>query len=415
MKKRGLYAWIFMLFVLFSPPFLALAEGSGLAQVFISRMYHLNSYANEEGSLFFKAIPYEELEGMIKGPGCDVSSGINTDEPVVTVNTESNDDDRDYVILASYSENKIIKSYVDRQIREYTTTKRRSFSQWLARSGKYIGLIKQILREEGLPEELVYLPLIESGFDTRARSHKRAVGPWQFISATAKKYGLKINYWIDERRDPVKSTRAASRYLRDLYDMFGSWPLALAAYNAGEGNVKRALRRTRTNNYWRIIRTGYLKRETRNYVTKFFAAGVIASDPQKYGFQEIQYQEPLRFDEVTITKPASLRFIAKCADTTLKKIRELNPEILRWCTPVDEKSYVIRVPEGRAETFLECFNSAPQSKRMPRVPYIIKKGDTLYEISKKYRIRIREILALNKGIKPKRLRPGRMIYLPSKD
>ncbi len=410
LKGLHLRAMVFILFCVLVP---AKTLASKIDQVFLSRIYYLNNYVNED-TLFFKAIPYDELEGVNTGPRCDIRSGTldPRDKDSGLFSSNSSREDNDYVILAAYSENKIIKSYVDREIKQYTTKKRRSFSQWLARSGKYIELIKQILRDEGLPEELVYLPLIESGFNTRARSCARAVGPWQFISATAKKYGLKINYWVDERRDPIKSTRAAARYLKDLYNMFDSWPLALAAYNAGEGNVRRALRRTKTRNYWRIIRTRYLKKETRNYVVKFVAAGIIASNPKKYGFSEIQFHEPLKFDKVTIHKPASLKFIARCARTSLKKIRELNPEIIRWCTPVDEPSYVIRIPEGTKESFFECFNKAPASKRMPRIPYIIKRGDTIYDIARKFKIKRREIFALNKGINPRRLRPGRVIYLP---
>ncbi len=389
-----------------------ISQASGPDEVILSRIYYLNSYNQDDNMLFFKAIPFETVpvNSILR---CDNNTGYFIDEPLeYGFVEEKKEENPEYIILASYSENELVKKYVDRQIKIYTTKKRKTFAQWLARAGRYLELIKSILREEGLPEELVYLPLIESGFNTRARSHARAVGPWQFISATAKKYGLKINYWVDERRDPVKSTRAAARYLKDLYDQFGSWPLALAAYNAGEGRVRRALRKCKTDDYWRIIKTRYLKRETKHYVSKFFAAGIIASEPEKYGFSDIQYHEPIKFEEVSIDKPASLKFIARCAKTSLRHIKELNPELKRWCTPVDEPTYVLRIPEGTREDFLECFNNAPPNKRMPRVPYIIKKGDTIYEIAKRYGIKRRDIFALNKGINPRRLRPGRILYLP---
>ncbi|NOX20451.1 MAG: transglycosylase SLT domain-containing protein [Nitrospirae bacterium] len=407
-KSNRLCQWplLFLLFIMILTA-AEISQATVTKDAILSRIYYLNSYNQEDNMLFFKAIPFES------GP---VNSIFRCDNRgyYLEASTEYSfaNNKPEYVILASYSENELVKKYVDRQINIYTTKKRRTFAQWLARAGRYLDLIKSILREEGLPEELVYLPLIESGFNTRARSHARAVGPWQFISATAKKYGLKIDYWVDERRDPVKSTRAAARYLKDLYDQFGSWPLALAAYNAGEGRVRRALRKTKTDDYWRIIKTRYLKRETKYYVSKFFAAGIIASDPEKYGFSDIQYHEPIKFEEVTIDKPASLKFIAQCANTTLQHIKELNPELKRWCTPVDVPAYKLRIPEGIKEDFLECFNSAPPNKRMPRVPYIIKKGDTIYEIAKRYGIKRKDIFALNKGINPRRLRPGRILYLP---
>jgi membrane-bound lytic murein transglycosylase D len=325
------------------------------------------------------------------------------------------DSGKGFVLLASYHENDTAKSKVDQHIYLFTTKKRRTFERWLERSGRYLDTIKSILREEGLPEELVYLPLIESGYNTSALSKARAVGPWQFIKSTARRYGLKIDYWRDERRDPIKSTRAAARYLKDLYAQFGSWALTLAAYNAGEGRVRRALYRTKSDNYWRIIRSRYLKSETKNYVSKFIAGGIIASEPEKYGFIDIDYHEPLRFEEKEIRLPASLSFIARCTNSDIKTIRELNPELKRWCTPPYLKSYIVRIPEGTGEKFSECFKSASAGERMSKVPYIVKKGDTLYDLAKKYGISRKELYALNRGINPRRLRPGMMIYLPPMD
>jgi len=322
---------------------------------------------------------------------------------------------QEFVLLASYKEDDSARDRVERHIYLYTTQKRRTFATWLQRSGRYLDTIKAILRENGLPEDLVYLPLIESGFSTDARSSAHAVGPWQFIQSTGKSYGLRMDYWRDERRDPIKSTIAAARYLKDLYNQFGSWPLALAAYNAGEGKIRRALRKSRSDNYWRIIRTRYLKRETKNYVSKFIAAGIIASDPEKYGFTDIDYHEPMRFDEAEINSPVSLSFIAKCTGSTIREIRELNPELKRWCTPPDLRTYKIRIPEGTAGRFMECFNNAPARERMPKIPYIVKKGDTLWDIARTFQVTRRELYALNKGINPKRLRPGSIIYLPPSD
>ncbi|NOZ25016.1 MAG: LysM peptidoglycan-binding domain-containing protein [Nitrospirae bacterium] len=327
----------------------------------------------------------------------------------------SSREDREFLLLASYKEDDSARNLVERHIYLYTTQKRRSFATWLQRSGRYLDTIKAILRENDLPEDLVYLPLIESGFSTDARSSAHAVGPWQFIQSTGKSYGLKMDYWRDERRDPIKSTVAAARYLKDLYNRFGSWPLALAAYNAGEGKIRRALRKSRSDNYWRIIRTRYLKRETKDYVSKFIAAGIIASDPERYGFTDIDYHEPMRFDEVDINSPVSLSFIAKCTDSTIREIRELNPELKRWCTPPDLRTYRVRIPEGTAGRFTECFDSASPRERMPKIPYIVKKGDTIWDIAKSFRVTRKELYALNRGIDPRRLRPGSIIYLPPSD
>ncbi|HEC98710.1 MAG TPA: LysM peptidoglycan-binding domain-containing protein [Nitrospirae bacterium] len=319
---------------------------------------------------------------------------------------------QEFVFLASYKDDDSARNRVDRHIYLYTTKKRKTFATWLQRSGRYLDTIKAILKEDKLPADLVYLPLIESGYSTDARSSAHAVGPWQFIESTGKSYGLKTDYWRDERRDPIKSTVAAARYLKDLYNQFGSWSLALAAYNAGEGNIRRALRKSRSDNYWRIIRTRYLKRETRNYVSKFIAAGIIASEPEKYGFTDIDYHEPLKFEAAEINSPVSLSFIAKCTDSTVKTIRGLNPELKRWCTPPDLKTYRVRVPEGTGERFSECFNSATPEERMPKIPYIIKKGDTLWDLAKSFHFTRKELYALNKGINPRRLRPGSIIFLP---
>ena len=216
----------------------------------------------------------------------------------------------------------------------YFTGKFRGFfERALSRSGRYIPMMAAILQEEGLPQDLVYLCLIESGFSPRAVSKAKAVGPWQFIRSTGLRYGLKINGWVDERRDPIKSTRAAAAYLKDLHLQFGEWFLAAAAYNAGERKVEKAINRSRTDDFWRLSQMTYLKKETRNYIPKFIAAALIASMPEKYGFGDIAYEPPIEYDEVTIERPMRLEQIAKLARTTVKVIKELNPALLRNITP----------------------------------------------------------------------------------
>ena len=195
--------------------------------------------------------------------------------------------------------------------------------------------MKEILKEKNVPEEIVFLPLIESGFSPNAYSPARAAGYWQFIASTAKRYGLEINWWKDERRDPVKSTVAAANYLNDLYEMFGSWNLAMAAYNAGEGKILKALNKAKTDDYWSLLKTNQIKSETKDYVPKFIAASLIANSPQTFGFDNLEYHPRLNYDIVTVKSPVDLDVIADCSETSEEVIKELNPELRRWCTPPD--------------------------------------------------------------------------------
>lgn len=316
-------------------------------------------------------------------------------------------------LIQDYDSNDLAIRAVERHINTFTTRLRDRFSLWLARSGMYIDLMKEILVQNGLPKELVFLPLIESGFNTNAYSRSRAVGPWQFIASTARKYGLTINWWIDERRDPIKSTEAAARYLKDLYDMFNSWHLAMAAYNAGEGKVLRALRKTRTDDHWTLLqKKGYLKRETREYVPKFIAASLIALEPEKYGFEDIEFYEPVNFTEVEIESPVDLEVIAKAAETDLEVIRLLNPELKRWCTPPDQPTYRIRIPADKKERFLQNLELIPKEERYSYRIHRVKRGETLTKIAKKYRVPESVLYALNPELKSSFLRPDTEIKLP---
>lgn len=288
------------------------------------------------------------------------------------------------------------------------------FSLWLSRSGKYLDLMKDILRSKNIPEEIVYLSLIESGFNPAAYSVARAVGPWQFIASTAKRYGLKIDWWRDERRDPVKSTYAAAEYLTDLYEMFGSWNLAIAAYNAGEGKILKALNKTKKYDFWELTSTKYIKKETKEYVPKFVAAAMIATNPDEYGFEEIDYHPSLEYDEVLIDHPLDLDLAARFADTTVEVIRGLNPELRRWSTPPGETSYLLRIPKGTKEIFLKNLSDTPKEKWFTIARYTVKKGDTIIKIAKKKGIPISVILELNKGLNNglRKIRPGDKILLP---
>lgn len=318
-------------------------------------------------------------------------------------------------IVSDYNSNDLAIKAVDKHINLFTEKIREKFTLWLSRSGKYIELMKNILKEENIPEEIVFIPLIESGFSPYACSPANAVGYWQFIASTARKYGLKINWWMDERRDPIKSTIAAANYFKDLYKMFGSWNLAMAAYNAGEGKILKVLNMTNNDDYWSLLNTKYLKNETKDYVPKFIAASMIANNPQDFGFDDIEYHPPFDYDEVTLNSPIDLDIAAYCAETDLKTIKELNPQLRRWCTPPDISEYTLRIPAGKKEVFIQNLSRIPEKERFSMEVYKTKKGDTLKKISKRTGIPIRVILDLNSMDKIFPLKAGTEIYIPPRE
>jgi membrane-bound lytic murein transglycosylase D len=303
------------------------------------------------------------------------------------------------------------KHHIDRNIKVMTERIRERFSRYLSRSGRFLRLMKNILREEGVPEDIAYLPLIESGFNTHAYSRSRASGPWQFIKGTGRRYGLKINWWVDERRDPVKSTHAAARYLKDLHDEFGSWSLALAAYNAGEGKIRRALRVTKAKDFWSVMRTMKIKRETRNYVPKFIAGRMIATDPEAYGFTDVEYLDEFAYDEVAIEFPMSLDVIAKAAECTVKEIKDLNPELRRWTTPPVD-TYTLHIPLGSSEAFMANLPKIPEAKRVTVRIHKVKRGDSVYKLARRYGVPQRTIIQYNKLGRRALIHPGQRLIIP---
>jgi membrane-bound lytic murein transglycosylase D len=296
----------------------------------------------------------------------------------------------------------------------FSETIKERFSVYLSRSGKYLDLMREILKENDIPEEIVFLPLIESGFNPHAYSRARAAGYWQFIASTAKKYGLTISWWRDERRDPVKSTVAAANYLKDLYGIFGSWNLAMAAYNAGEGKIMRALRKTKSDDYWSLLRTNYIKKETKNYVPKFVAASTIAHSPGDFGFVDVEYHSPLDYDTVTLNSPVDLEVAAKCAETSVEVIRDLNPELRRWCTPADVYEYELRIPPGSKSAFAGNLSTIPEEERFSIERYTVRKGDTFWRIARRTGVPLQAILDLNNLEKIIPLKAGAEIYIPPK-
>jgi membrane-bound lytic murein transglycosylase D len=306
----------------------------------------------------------------------------------------------------------VINARVEQFIQYYQTTGKKLFSNWLSRSGKYIPFMRNLLKEHGLPEDLVFMALIESGFSPYAYSRMKASGPWQFIYLTGKKYGLRVNWWVDERRDPEKSTIAAAKYLKDLYDIFECWYLAAASYNAGEGKIANAVRRYKTEDFWELTKYRYLKRETKDYVPQMIAAALIAKDPEAYGFGGLEYQEPLQYDKVLVPEAVDLALIAKACEISVEELKELNPELLRWCTPPDSPSYEIRIPWGKKELFLQNFEALQPIQKFQFKTHVVKKGETISTIAKSYRVDMQPLFEINRLNKKSRLSIGMHLLIP---
>jgi membrane-bound lytic murein transglycosylase D len=306
----------------------------------------------------------------------------------------------------------VINAQVELFIKFFQTNLRKHFTQWLSRSAKYIPMMRTLLKGYGLPEDLVYLSLIESGYNPYAYSRSKASGLWQFISMTGKRYGLKVNWWIDERRDPEKSTVAAAKYLKDLYEMFECWYLAAAGYNAGEYKIVNAMKRYRTEDFWELTKYKFLKPETKNYVPQLIAAALIAKEPEKYGFADIEYQDPLCFDKVKVPPITTLSLIAKASEIPLEELKELNPELLRECTPPDMDEYEVRIPCGKKEVFLRNFESLQPLTKFEFKTHIVKKGETLSTLTKTYRVDLEPLLEINHLKKNSRLTVGNPLLVP---
>ena len=306
----------------------------------------------------------------------------------------------------------VINDQVEDLINYFQYTHRKAFALWLQRSGRYIPMMKEVLKEHGLPEDLVYMALIESGFNPKAYSRRRASGPWQFIVRTGKRYGLDDNWWIDERRDPEKSTIAAARHLKDLYDQFSCWYLAAAGYNAGAGKISRAIKRYQTEDFWELTKYKYLKKETKHYVPKMIAAALIAKEPEKYGFDDIEYDEPIRYDKVIVPDATDLRVIARCSEVEYETIKALNPELKTWCTPPHFPDYEVKIPEGKKKTFDRNYALLTPAERITYRQHQVRSGETLSQIARRYRIKPEPLMQMNNVKSSKQLRAGSYLIIP---
>jgi membrane-bound lytic murein transglycosylase D len=294
-------------------------------------------------------------------------------------------------------------------INYFSKTGKESFAKMLARSGRYMPMIAKILREEGLPEEFAYLALIESGFSPEASSPNGAAGLWQFIATTARKYGLRIDSWVDERRDPVKSTHAAAAHLKELHQYFGKWYLATAAYNAGQGAIDRALQTPGAKNLWGLSTKAQISDETRDFVPKFVAVSLLATHPGKYGLPDVPREEPLDYDEVEVRGSMRLEALAGMAETNLETIQELNPALRRNVTPPDA-NFPVKLPIGKALVFAKAYDHflEKEAASVQVVTHEVKKGETLSSIARRYGQQVRSLMELN-GLSSPRLRIGQQL------
>ena len=296
------------------------------------------------------------------------------------------------------------------------------FEIWLSRLGRYEGMIRERLRARGLPEDLVYLTLIESGLSNTAVSRARAVGMWQFMAATGRNYGLQIDPWVDERRDPFKATDAAANHLQDLVQRLGSVYLAAAAYNAGAGRIERAIRRlpggsggesdsVDDQTFFEIADHRNVRRETRDYVPKLIAAALIAKQPVRYGFTDIERLPPLLFDEVSVADATGLDVLARLADTSVAAMLELNPQFVRGITPPG-REVIVRVPRGAGAQVAQRYADLPINERVTFVDHYVGSGQTLSGIAQRYNVTVTMLQVANPHLRAHALRVGQRIIVP---
>ena len=295
----------------------------------------------------------------------------------------------------------------------FQTRGRQTYTIWSQRSGKYREMIWRIFKEMDLPLDLLHIAMIESGFNPNAYSRARAVGLWQFVASTGKMEGLEQTHWIDERRDPIKSTYAAARHLKGLYAEFGDWRLALAAYNSGRGRVRRAIDKAGTRDFWDLP----LPQETRNYVPLFMAATIISKDPALFGFDEIKYDDPFTYDQVTLPSEWSyvdLRAAARSVNVTEATLRNLNPELRQSITPPGVKEpYVLRIPVGTRASFIDRYGRLSSSQKAAVYEYEVQQSDNLSSIAQTFGVSTRTIIAANSLRNPNRIYPGQRLYIPA--
>jgi membrane-bound lytic murein transglycosylase D len=303
---------------------------------------------------------------------------------------------------------------VKKWIHYFSNRGRDYFETYSARGGRYAPMLGNMLEDNGLPRDLIYLAMAESGFQAKAKSYAKAVGLWQFIPSTGRHYGLKIDWYIDERRDPIKSTIAASKYLKKLYEDYGDWEIAASAYNAGEGKVNRAIARYKTDNFWDLRKGRYLKSETKNYVPKIMALAILGKNLNSFGFKDIEFHGPIDFIEIEVPSKTDLVTLAQEMKIDVEDIYSLNPELLRWYIPPTIEMYRLRVPAGTEVVYEQCcanknfIASAFQKYRPDSV-------STIALVAKKFRIAPYVLEDLNSVRASTRVTKDQEVILPFRE
>jgi membrane-bound lytic murein transglycosylase D len=378
-----------------------------------------NAFLSEAYRRTLQAVQLQELEALAAGDGFTETQS----EPAAI------DDVGDLSLGALYSGE--IRSIAEEALRRepadltialndrvlscidlYQGPLREWFEAALSRGGRYLPRIREVFAAEGVPQDLAYLALVESAFHTRALSKAKAKGMFQFIPETGRRYGLAQDWWVDERSDPDKATRAAARYLRDLYELFGDWNLAMAAYNAGEGRVSRAMERYGASDFWTLSRVSNLAQETRNYVPMIHAAIIVAKAADRYGF-DIAPEPVFTYDAVSVKGAVDLRVIAECAGTGVSTVQSFNPELRRLATPAN-RTFKLKVPQGKGEQLESCLQTLPAEKRVAFRTHVVGRGQTLSAIAKRYGAETREIASANGLGSGKQLARGTELIIPVK-
>jgi membrane-bound lytic murein transglycosylase D len=281
----------------------------------------------------------------------------------------------------------------------------------LSRSGRYLPMIHRIFEEEGLPRDLAMIAFIESSFLPHARSPRSAHGIWQFMPRTGRQYGLRTNGVVDERSDPEKATRAAARYLSYLHDLFDDWYLVMAAYNAGEGKILRAMDRTGARDFWQLASTRTIRRQTKNYVPAFIASLLISRNPGQYGF-DVELQPPLEYETVSLDRPVDIRRLVVTSPLTLEELETLNPELRSYVTPREADGYDLKVPAGSRDAVLLAFASAPTVVPPALRRYRVRKGDTLWTVARRHGVSVAALAAANSLSSRAHLSIGQILKVP---
>jgi membrane-bound lytic murein transglycosylase D len=295
-------------------------------------------------------------------------------------------------------------------INYFSNRGRGTLERGLERSGRYEDMIRATLRQEGVPQDLIYLAQAESGFHPLAVSRAGARGMWQFMGSRARGYGLEHDWWVDDRQDPLKATRAAARHLKDLYNQFGDWYLAMAAYNSGPGTVQSAVKRTGYADFWELYRRNVLPRETRNYVPIIVAVTIMAKNPEQYGLDTVVKDKPIAYDTVKIDYPVDLRLVAECVDAPVSDLQDLNPSLLRMTTPKNSE-FDLHVPAGTADKFQAAIASIPVDKRVWWRYHKVQSGDTLTAIARTYHMTAKSIAEAN-DLEDESLVPDTKLIIP---